>query len=53
MSDFTQNQLFYLDRYADSFITGICADDRRVVMGLLCPRTKDCYVSKEGHVNST
>jgi hypothetical protein len=48
ISDFTENRLFYLDSYGDSFITGICADGRQVVMGLLCPHLVAYFFDSNG-----
>ncbi|MFO0964158.1 MAG: hypothetical protein U0793_01040 [Gemmataceae bacterium] len=41
-------RLFPIQGYGDEFSTGVCADGRQVVMGLLCPHLVAYFFDRKG-----
>jgi hypothetical protein len=45
-----ENRLFPITSYGDDFVTGVCADGRQVVMGLLCPHVVAYFFDPDGRL---
>src|SRR5262245_26387932 len=43
-------RLFSIQPYCDEFVTGICADGRQVVMGLICPNLVAYFFDNKGRL---
>jgi hypothetical protein len=50
MEDTAGDRLFPLQGYGDDFVTGVCADGRQVVMGLLCPYLVAYFFAPDGRL---
>ena len=42
-------RMFCLESYDDEFHTGLCADGKQVIMGLLCPYVMAYFFDQDGH----
>jgi hypothetical protein len=48
-SEVTQNRLYKIQNHGEDFFTGVCADGRQAVMGLLCPNVVAYFFDAKGH----
>ncbi len=50
MNDFDENRLFPIQNDEDILATGICADGRQAMMGLLCPWLVAYFFNHDGEI---
>ncbi len=50
MDDFDENKLFPIQNDEATLATGICADGRQVMMGLICPQLVAYFFDRDGEI---